>query len=536
MSIGMPISRRGFATLASSLPLALKAWEAEAATPKDTLVIAASIDDVITLDPGEEYEISAQILASNIYDRLVRYEAEDHSKLVGGVAESWTVSADAMTYTFKLRGNQKFESGAPVTAEDMAFSLQRVVLMDKTPAFLFTQLGWSKDNVKSLVKAIDPATLQFTITQKFAPSLVLNLMATVAASVVEKKVVLSHETNGDLGNAWLKSHSATSGPYRLLAWKANESVSMQANPGYHLGQPKLKRVIVRHVPEPATQALLLEKGDIDMAWGLGPDQLAPLEKNKNIRIESFPYSGTWYLGMNMADERLKNPKVREALKYLVDYQGMAASFLKGRMNVQETFLPIGIMGAIPYNPYKLDPAKAKQLLAEAGYPNGFEMRFDVPNTSPFKEIGQSVQQTMGMGGVKLNIVSAETKQVLGGYRTRKHQLVLMSWTPDYLDPHSNADTFAHNDNNSDTPKIRPLAWRNNWFIPDITKETTAASQETDVAKRKADYEALQRKVSAEGPFIIMFQPANQIAMRANVHGYNPGILEDLYFFRTVTKS
>ena len=144
----------------------------------------------------------------------------------------------------------------------------------------------------------------------------------------------------------------------------------------------MKRVIVRHVPEPGTQRLMLEKGDIDIALSLLPDQLVPLAKDKDIKIESFPYSGTWYAAMNQSDDRLKNPKVRLALKHLVDYQGMVNTFLKGRFLVQQAFLPIGIFGAISYNPYKLDVAKAKALLAEAGYPNGFEIRLDVPSTSP----------------------------------------------------------------------------------------------------------------------------------------------------------
>ena len=121
----------------------------------------------------------------------------------------------------------------------MAFSLQRVVQMDKTPAFLFTQLGGNKDNVKTLVTAPDAGTLQFKITEDFAPSLVMHLMATVAASVVEKKVAMAHEVNGDLGNSWLKSHSATSGPYKLISWKANESVTLEANTGYHIGALKI---------------------------------------------------------------------------------------------------------------------------------------------------------------------------------------------------------------------------------------------------------------------------------------------------------
>ena len=530
------LKRRAFMASAAALPLTSFIPAAWAATPKDTVVFASQIDDLITLDPGEMYEISAQILDSDIYDRLVRYEAEDMTKLVGGVAESWTVSPDAKTYTFKLRPNQKFESGAPVTADDMAFSLQRVVILDKTPAFLFTQLGWNKDNVKSLVTAPDPSTLTFTIIENLAPSLVLNLMATVAASVVEKKMALAHEVNGDLGNTWLKTHSATSGPYRLISWKANESVSLEANPGYHLGTPHMKRVIVRHVPEPGTQRLLLEKGDIDIALSLLPDQLKPLAQDKDIKVESFPYSGTWYIGMNTSDERLKNPKVRQALKYLVDYQGMVDTFLKGRFLVQQTFLPIGIFSAIAYNPYKLDVPKAKSLLAEAGYPNGFELRLEVASISPNIDMAQSVQQTMAQAGIKMNIVSADQKQVIGIYRARKHQMVLINWAPDYLDPHSNADTFAHNNDDSDGAKSHPLAWRNHWYVPEVTAKMKAAAQEADVAKRKADYEALQKQVTDEGPFIIMFQPANQVASRVNVQGYKPGIIEDLYFFRTITKT
>ena len=205
-------------------------------------------------------------------------------------------------------------------------------------------------------------------------------MSTFAASVVEKKVALANETNGDMGNAWLKSHSAGSGPYNLVSWKADESVTLEANPNYHLGPPHMKRVVVRHIPEPATQRLLLEKGDIDIARDLTPDQLTPMANNKDIRIESFPAANTYYLGMNLTEEHLKNPKVREAMKLLVDYEGMVNTVLKGRFIQQEAFLPLGFLGAIAYNPFSLNVEKAKALLAEAGYPNGFELEFTTPNS------------------------------------------------------------------------------------------------------------------------------------------------------------
>jgi len=522
------------ATAFTTLSTLLAENEASAATPKDTVVIASQIDDLITMDPGEAYEISAQIILSNVYDRLVRYEAEDLTKYVGGVAQSWTIGADNKTFTFKLRPNQKFESGAPVTAEDMAWSLQRVVLMDKNPSFLFTQLGWKKDNVKSLVTAVDPLTLQIKIVEDYSPVMVLNLMATVAASVIEKKVAMANEKDGDYGNTWLKTHSATSGAYKLTEWKANESVRLDTNPGYRLA-PKTKRVIIRHVPEPATQRLLLEKGDIDMAWNLGADQIKALAASKDVKVDTFPYSGTWYTNLNLGDERLKNPKVRTALRYLVDYQGMVNTFLKGAFIVNQTFLPKGFPSWTDYNPYKLDVAKAKALLAEAGYPNGFEIKLQVANRSPLTEIAQSMQQTMGLAGVKVNIVTGDAKQVITDLRARRHQMTLISWTPDYLDPHTNAGVFALNDDDADD-KPKPLAWRDHYFDPVSNKMTMEAVKETDPKKRDVMYAALQKKITDEGPYILMFQPLTPVGSRKNVSGYKPGIVEDTYFFRTITKS
>ena len=131
--------------------------------------------------------------------------------------ESWTISPDNKTFTFKLRPGQKFqETEDPVTAEDAAFSLQRVVILNKAPSFVISQLGWDKDNVAKLVRPIDPQTFEITITKDMAPSLVLSLLSSQVASVVEKKVALEHEQNGDLGNLWLRTHSAGSGAFKLV--------------------------------------------------------------------------------------------------------------------------------------------------------------------------------------------------------------------------------------------------------------------------------------------------------------------------------
>ncbi len=529
------ITRRLLLAGSAAVPFAGWTRIADAATPKDVVVFAKQIDDIITLDPGEAYELSGIEILTNVYDRLLRYEAEDLTKLVGGVAESWTVSEDGKIFTFKIRKNLKFQSGAPVTAEDMEFSLQRVVILDKPSAFLLTQLGWSKTTVKDLVKGSGD-TLTLKITEDFAPSMVLNLMTSIVASVVEKKVALANEKNGDLGNGWLKTNSATSGAFKLVSWKANESVTLEANPGFRMGAPAMKRVIVRHVPEPASQRLLLEKADADFVRDLTPDQIKPLAANKDIKIESFKAANTFYMGLNLGYEPLANPKVRQAMKMLVDYEGMVKTFLAGRFIVQQSFLPLGFFGAIAYNPFKLDVEKAKALLAEAGYKDGFAVKMAAPNISPWTEISQSVQQTMGQAGIKVSIEPMELKAVIAQYRGRNHQIAMLSWGPDYFDPHTNADTFAHNDDNSDTPKSKPLAWRNKWFIPEITKEMLAAAKELDAKKRAQQYEVLQKKVTDEGPFILMFQNNNQVARRATASGFNPGITEDLNFYRTIKKS
>jgi len=142
----------------------------------------------------------------------VGYEQEDIKKLVPTLAESYTVSDDGKTITFKLRPGLKFQSGNPVTADDVVFSMQRVIALNLTPAFILTQFGWTPANVTQLVKAIDPTTVSITVTEDLAPTFVLNCLSAGVASIVDKKLAMQHDKNGDFGHDWLKTHSAGSGP------------------------------------------------------------------------------------------------------------------------------------------------------------------------------------------------------------------------------------------------------------------------------------------------------------------------------------
>ena len=509
--------------------------QAYAETPADTLVIAKTIDDIISLDPAQAYEFMGIEVIANTYDRIMRFEPTDITKLVPGMAESYTASADGKTFTFKMRGGQKFASGNPVTAADAVFSLQRVVKLDKTPAFLVGQLGWTKDNVDSMVKMVDDSTFTITIGEDYSPSLVLALLSSVVGSVVDKKVAMEHEAAGDMGNEWLKSNSAGSGAYVLKSWKASESVTLEANPNYRGGMAALKRVVIKHVAEPAAQRLLIEKGDVDIARDMQPDQIAGVTGNKDIAITTIPQAALYYVAMNMKTAEFQNPKVRKAMHHLIDYEGMANSFLKGKVKIHQSFWPSGFWASLDDNEYSYDPAKAKAMLAEAGVKDGIEFTLDTPNKAPFNTIAQAVQDSMAKGGVKVTLVPAEEKAVLTKYRARGHQMLIENWGPDFMDPHTNADTFARNTDNSDAPKSKPLAWRNSWDIPELSKRTDMAVRERDADKRKQMYLDLQKDVMDQGPIMIMFQDAVQLATRANVKGYVMGSSSDVVYYNLTTK-
>ncbi|MEQ8356991.1 MAG: ABC transporter substrate-binding protein [Kiloniellaceae bacterium] len=516
--------------------MALSTVSAEAKTPRDVLVMASTFDDIITLDPAEIFEFSGAEFAGNTYDRLIGYDYNDVSKIFGVAAESWTISDDGKTFTFKMRPGIVFPSGNPMTAEDAAFSLQRAIILDKSPAFILTQFGFTADNVADKIKATDPSTLVIETDQAYAPTFVLYCLTATISSIVDKKTVMAHEENGDLGHQWLRTNYAGVGPFKLNTWKPNESLTLDRNDDYWGGAPAMKRVILRHIVEPATQQLLLEKGDVDIARNLGPDQLESLRKNPDITVQDGVKGAVYYLGLSQKNEALSKPKVREALKYLVDYKGMESTIVRDLLKVHQAFLPRGFLGALEATPYTLDVNKAKQLLAEAGYPNGFKVTMDTRNNSPTMEMAQSIQATFAQGGVDLEIIPGDGKQTLTKYRARNHDIYIGRWGPDYQDPHTNADTFARNPDNSDDAKSKPLAWRNSWDIPEMTKAADAAVLERDPAKRAQMYLEIQKVHQATSPFVIMFQQTEVAATRADTKGFIIGPAFDDNRYSEVTKN
>lgn len=536
---------RILATSVALSMLSLAAPHAFAATPADTLVEGFAIDDIISLDPGEAFEITTAEVTGNTYSKLVSIDIADTSKVKGDLAESWTTSDDGLTYTFKLKQGLKFASGNPITADDVAFSIERAVKLDKSPAFLLTQFGLKGDNVTEKAKASDANTFVLTVDKAYAPSFVLNVLTATVASVVDKKLVMEkakavtpsadYKYESDFGNEFLKTGYAGSGPYKILGWKANEAVILEANPNYYAEKPKLKRVVYRHMKESSGQRLALENGDIDVARNLEPGDMEAVSKKDGFTVISAPKGTVYYLGLNQKNEYLKKPEVVEAFKYLIDYEGIGATIIKGIGEVHQTFLPKGQLGALDENPFKLDVAKAKELLAKAGLKDGFTVSMDVRNTQPVTGIAENIQQTLAQAGIKLEIIPGDGKQTLTKYRARQHDIYIGDWGSDYFDPNSNAETFTINYDNSDAGKTKTLAWRNAWDVPELTKQTQAALLEKDNDKRAAMYQELQKKVLESGPFVVIEQKTEIAGFSNKVKGLKLGPSFDTNYVYPVSK-
>jgi len=534
-------------TASAAMSLILMAGApAFAETPADTLVEGFAFDDIITMDPGEAFELSTAEITANTYSYLVRLDLNDTSKIVGDLAESWTVSDDGLTYTFKLKPGLKFASGNPITAEDVAYSFERVVKLDKSPAFILTQFGLTGDNIAEKAKAADENTFVFTVDKAYAPSFVLNCLTATVGSVVDKKLVLEHvaavtpsdeyKYDNDFGNAWLKTGYAGSGAFKLREWRANEVIVLERNDNYSGEKAPLARVIYRHMKESSGQRLALENGDIDVARNLEPGDLEAISKNADLASTSAPKGTVYYFSLNQKNPNLAKPEVAEAFKYLVDYDAIGSTLIKGIGEIHQTFLPKGVLGELDENPYKLDVAKAKELLAKAGLADGFTVTMDVRNTQPVTGIAESVQQTLAQANIKMEIIPGDGKQTITKYRARTHDIYIGQWGQDYFDPNSNAETFTVNPDNSDEGKTKTLAWRNTWEVPkEWSDQSKAALLEKDATKRADMYKDLQKKVLEKSPFVVIFQQTEVAGYSGKLKGFKLGPSFDTNYVWTVSK-
>ena len=207
-TMGNPMRHVAKLMVVSAFTALMSTTAAFAQTPKDTIVMAKQIDDIITLDPAEAFEFSGVEVGANVYDKLINIDISKNNELIPDLAESWTVSPDNLTYTFKLRKGVKFHSGNPMTAADVVYSFQRAVTLNKSPGFILRQFGFVAENVLDKVKAVDENTVQITVSKPYAPTFFYNCLTSGVAAIVDSKLVKANEKDGDWGNGWLKLNSA----------------------------------------------------------------------------------------------------------------------------------------------------------------------------------------------------------------------------------------------------------------------------------------------------------------------------------------
>jgi len=515
------------ALLLVALPLG--GTPASAQGRSDVLVVGMELGMITSLDPAKGFEVIGSGVMAHLYDRLLDFAPGKYDKPEASLAESWKVSPDGLVWTFNLRKNVKFHSGNPLTAEDAVYSFQRAVLMKDQPAFILTQFGLTADSFK----ALDAHTFQITLPKKYAGGLFLSCMASIVTSVVDSKVVKQHVAktdqfpNGDYGVTWLSRNSAGSGPFILRKWEKGEGVVMDANPAHFRSVPKVKRVIYKDIPEAASRRLQVEKGDVDIAWNMLPDQVNELVKNKELRIERYADNAIEYLGMNATRPHLSDKRVRMAIRYAIDYDGIVKKVLGGAAKQISTFIPEGFAGYEPRILYKTDIEKAKQLMKEAGV-SGFETTIYHNDASPRPEVAQVIQASLAKIGIKANLNKMVGSQLMPLYRAQKTDLFLGGWGPDYNDPHTNAQPFA--DHTS-----KQLAYRNAYENDKLAKMIQDAGVEMDDGKRIATYQAANKILQEEGPFAFLYQRVFLHAVRNSVQDLKVGPNPQLTKFYTVTK-
>lgn len=480
------------------------------------LVYGGDWTDLITLDPQVVYEFSGVMIADNLYETLVRFEGNDLSTLRPGLAESWKVERGTTDWilTFKLRRGSKFSTGREVTAKDVVFSFERALALKGPGSFLFTDIAQLKPGA---TKALDPYTVEVRIPKTASPQSFLSILTFTIGGIVDSEEAQRNAKGGDFGKDFLTNNSAGSGPYRLVRWERGNQVILEANPHARI-KPKVPRVVLRYIQEPAVLRTALESGEIDIAEGLTPEAVRALAANPRFKVVRAETLRLQYLAMNLkAGSPFANPKVREAVRWAVNQDELIQGLLQGNAIKIQTFIPKGLLGHNPTAPYKYDPDRARRLLAEAGYPQGLEFEL-LASTGicgggvPCPDVAAKVQADMAKAGLRARIRTIANAELLATYRAQNHQMVLAGWSPDFPDPDGNATPWADF-------AARSLAWRNSYNDEVAAKLARQAALEAEPEKRKALYKVLTEKVLREGPYVVLYQPAQPIGLSAKVEGF-----------------
>ncbi|MGQ9908473.1 MAG: ABC transporter substrate-binding protein [Candidatus Flexifilum sp.] len=517
--------RRSLFFLFSLFLVALLSVGALAAQEERVLVVGHA-ESTDSLDPANGYTQTTGIVHKLIYQTLVTFPDADASEIVPLLASDWTISEDSLTYTFNLNPDAVFANGDPVTADDVVFSFMRLKNRQGTPSFL-------AQNIVSVV-ADDADTVSITLAE-INPAFLANLAANPFSITNDSEVIAHGGTMAedaqqtDTAEAYLNSASAGSGPYVLESWEPQVQTVMVRNPNYWGEAPYFDRIIIVNIPEAATQKVALESGEIDIALDLTSDQLATMGNNPDITVATVPGNIVHFLLMNQDPAiggPVSNPLVQLAIRYALDYEGYRE--LWGGLTPASP-MAIGQLGAFGQDrAFQRDLDRARELLAEAGYPDGFDITLSYPIFT-FQGVNldtnaQKIQADLAEVGINVTLNPGELQVSLQEYRSGQQGFGYWFWGPDFLDP---IDVLAF------LPGGKVGGERANWTDenadPEILALRDQARIETDPAARVALFAQIQEYLQQSGPWAPFLQPNVQTAFRSDIQGYvwHPQWLIDL---------
>ncbi len=504
------------------------ATEAPAAPAEDSgvLVMAANLDDVVTLDPGWAGETTNLMIHINTYDTLVDIRPNDLTAKVPRLAESWEISEDFKTYTFKLKEGLKFSSGNPVTAEDVKFSWMRLKNIKGAPSF-------NLDLVES-VEVVDDLTVK-VIMSDTNPSFLASA-ANPSLGIQDSVLVKEHggtdaedADKTDTAKEWMDQNSAGSGPYVLTSWAPKSEIVLEANPNYWGKAPSFSRVVLKHVEDPTTKLQMLESGDADMIDSVDFDLVENAKANPDLTVEIGQTLDINYLAMTSKCDTetgtataaiVCDKNARKAIVYAIDYDGLIKSVLNGYGVRAPSIIPLGVLGVDPSKVWGRDLDKSKEFLAAAGHPDGFDMELYYASNPVREIIAAKIQSDLKEVGINVTLMPMEQSVYLTEMRAQKLPTAFGGWTPDYLDPTMWTDYYGFPD--------RSIAYRMAFNNPQAAELAAKIQVLPDGEERAKAIGEFQDVLIEEMPYTMLYQAQRISAFRSYVKGfeYHPVWLVD----------
>ena len=459
----------------------------------------------------------------NIYDRLFEIQLNDDgtTSLAKSLVEDYSV--EGCTYSFVLRSGLTFSNGKPLTASDVEFTFTRMLALPESVQTDFAAAIAGADALMngetdklSGFEVVDDTHFNVTLSAPFAGF--LYQLATPSCCIFSKEAV---EAAGDDFGLDVEK-TIGSGPYVIKSWTRNAEVVLEANPNYWGGAPEAEKVIISVIPDPSTLSMKFQSGDIDILDCDNLDAAVVNSTYKTAYADQMVYANRLsmtYFALNEKVKPLDDVRVRKALQMAIDRQSILDSVYDGNGSLEDGIYPHGLIGFSEGNQgwLKYDPEGAKALLAEAGYPNGFDLELsaDSSASSPVILMLQIMEQNLQAVGVNAKIVSYDEASWLDLRKSGEMPSFVGTWTADYNDPDNFIFTFFGNE---DKTKIRSL----NYYNTEAMARVSAARAIVDDAERNAEYAALEKLiVRDDAAWVPMFSRQHLFVVGPNVEEYVP---------------